>query len=140
MKHPLIGEWTLVSCEHRLEDGSIARPLGVRPLGRLIYTAAGTMMVMLMRRDRSPFRSPGLYEGAAGELAAAARGFVAYSGRWEAKKGAVVHHVDMSFFPNWIGTRQLRFFKIARRRVTFTTRSYESRGARQVARLVWRKR
>lgn len=139
LRHPLVGEWLLVSCEHHLAGGAVSRPLGVRPLGRLVYTKAGTMIVMLMRRDRKPFRSSGLFEGATAERAAAAESYVAYSGRWEPQVGSVVHHVDMSYFPNWIGTRQLRFFKISGSRVTFTTRPYESRGIRQVARLVWRR-
>lgn len=136
-KHPLVGTWTLVSCEHRLSDGSLWHPLGENPLGRLVYTPDGAMIVMLMRSDRPRFSSAGLFEGTPEELAAAGEGFIAYSGRCEVRAGKASHRVDMSFFPNWIGTTQLRAYRLKGRRVAFTTRSFSVRGVRQTARLVW---
>lgn len=137
LSHPLVGTWRLIACEHRLSDGRVTRPFGPKPRGRLIYTAEGRMIVMLMDPCRPPARSGQLFEAAEPELVLAARGFVAYSGRWRVLGGKVVHRVEMSLFPNWVGTSQVRAFSIRGRRVTFSTRAFCVRGVKQTARLVW---
>lgn len=133
----LAGAWRLLSCEHRYSDGRVTRPFGPKPLGRLIYSADGMMTVLLGDRGRPPCRSGQLFEATDAELARSARGFVAYSGRWELEGKQVVHHVDISLFPNWIGSRQLRLVELRGRRLTLSTNPFEVDGVRQTARLVW---
>jgi hypothetical protein len=134
----LIGTWELVSCEHFLDGGAVERPLGESPLGRLVYTADGYMIVMLMRRDRARFASNQLFEAAGAELAAAGRDFIAYSGPYELDGSTAIHRVDMSYYPNWIGTAQIRAYALENGSLSFETRHFEVRGVRQKARLVWR--
>lgn len=138
-KHPLIGTWTLVSCVHRLEDGTKWHPFGERPAGRLVYTEDGHMMVMLMARGRVPAGSGQIFEASDSERAAAASGFLAYSARCELGKDRVVHHVDLSLFPNWVGSAQLRSYRLTKDRVTFWTRRFPVRGKYQTASLTWRR-
>ncbi len=133
----LIGTWRLVSCEHVYSDGRVERPFGDSPIGRLVYTPDGYMIVMLGDPNRPLFKSHGIFEGSEGELAAAARGFIAYSGRCELSEDQVVHRVDVSLFPNWIGTAQLRKYEINGERVRFSTRPFVSNGIEQTAHLVW---
>jgi hypothetical protein len=35
-------------------------------------------------------------------------GFVAYGGRYSFSGDRVIHHVEMSLFPNWVGSDQER--------------------------------
>lgn len=133
----LVGTWRLVSCEHRLAGGKVWRPFGPRPRGRLIYTPDGYMMVLLMDPARPRSASQGIFESSAAERAAAATGFLAYSGRCELRGGKALHRVDLSLFPNWVGTAQLRSFRVRGKRARFWTRPFESRGVAQTALLVW---
>ncbi|MBI5200024.1 MAG: lipocalin-like domain-containing protein, partial [Elusimicrobia bacterium] len=51
----------------------------------------------------------------------------------------VVHRVDLSLFPNWVGTAQLRSYKLTGDRVTFWTRRFPIKGKWQTASLTWRR-
>lgn len=134
---PLVGTWRLIVCEHRLPGGRRLHPFGRRPGGRLIYSPDGWMMVMLMARGRKPSASSQVFEATDAERADAARGFLGYSARWRVRGGTVVHDVDVSLFPNWLGRPQVRRFSVKGRRVTFTTGPFLVNGVRQTARLVW---
>ena len=136
---PLVGTWTLASCEHELEDGSKTFPFGREPRGRLIYTAEGRMLVVLMDSGRANAKSHELFEATDAELAAWSRGCVAYSGRWEPRGEKVVHHVDVSLFPNWVGTRQLRAVKLTGDTLVLSTRPFTVKDVVQTARLVWKR-
>lgn len=96
-------------------------------------------MVLLMAAGRKRAASEQVFEASAAERAEAAKGFLAYSGRCDLGKDGVVHRVDLSLFPNWVGSAQLRSFELAGDRVTFWTRRFEIRGRRQTASLTWRK-
>ena len=135
--HPLIGAWRIVSCEHRLSNGSVTRPFGRKPKGRLVYTADGRMIVLLTAANRPLCDSGQLFEARDEELATAMRGVVAYSGRWRAHGDQVRHQVEISLFPNWVGTVQVRAFKLRGRRVSLTTKPFNVRGVKQTACLVW---
>ncbi|MBI4349505.1 MAG: lipocalin-like domain-containing protein [Elusimicrobia bacterium] len=139
MRHPLVGTWRLVRCEHALEDGTRWQPFGPRPRGRLVYTPDGFMMVMLMTAERKRSASGQVFEATSSERAAAAAGFLAYSGRCDLAKDRVVHRVDLSLFPNWVGTAQLRSYRLSGDRVTFWTRRFAVRGRWQTASLTWRR-
>ena len=122
---------------HRLEDGSSWYPFGRSARGRLIYTPDGFMMVMLMNPDRPAAASGQLFEASAAERAAAAEGFLGYSGRCAFRGGQVVHEVDLSLFPNWVGSAQLRAYALEKDTVTFETRRFLANGRQQVASLTW---
>ena len=134
--HPLVGTWRLVLCEHRLAGGRVWKPFGPGPTGRLVYTPEGRMIVMLgdPRRKRA---AGSLFEATYEELAASAQGFIAYSGTWRVRGSKVFHTVDMSLFPNWVGTTQMREWEVRGRRVSFSTRAFRVDGQRQTAHLVW---
>src|SRR5918992_3291400 len=75
-------------------------------LGSLLYTADGRFSVMISRAGRTWFDSDDLLGGATEEKALAVEGFVAYAGRYSFHGDRVVHHVELSLFPNWVGTDQ----------------------------------
>lgn len=104
----LLGAWELVSY-YREEDGRKTYPLGRDPKGYLLYTADGYMSAQLMRAEERPSYSlGGLHQGTQAEMAEAAQGYHAYSGRFEVdeKNQTVYHHNTVSLIPNRVGAVQ----------------------------------
>ena len=90
-----------------------------------------------MRPDREPFSSGDLLGGSDDEKARAAEGYVSYCGRYEYHGDSVVHHVELSLFPNWIGGIQERSVDLSENRLTLRARPLVIGGVEQATRLVW---
>jgi len=73
------------------------------------------MSALLMNPDRPKFSSGDTMKGTANEVRAAFERFDAYCGTYtiDTEKTTVTHHVLSSKFPNWVGTDQIRFFKVS---------------------------
>ncbi|HKQ27331.1 MAG TPA: lipocalin-like domain-containing protein [Burkholderiales bacterium] len=113
----LVGVWKLERWTS--EEGE---PFGPGPVGTLIYTAEGTMISCFMRRDRTPVAA------SMEELAAwrrrprskdlerrfveAALSFNSYCGRYSIEGTQVHHDVEIALFPDWIGKRLTRDFRL----------------------------
>lgn len=139
-KDDFIGTWVLVSCEHRLDDGSKTYPLGPRTKGLLVYTAEGYMTGALMDPDRKSFKKGDLFGGTDEEKAMAATGYVHYAGKFEVEPTRVLHHVEISLFPNWVGSIQQRFYRFYDGdKLDLHTNVFVSQGVRQSAHLIWRR-
>ncbi|MEU1622658.1 lipocalin-like domain-containing protein [Streptomyces sp. NPDC005722] len=119
LRASLTGGWRLVSYEATdVVTGEVVEPFGPRPRGLLTYGPDGCMAAQIMRAGRPEFRHGRLEEGLPGELAAAAAGYLAYAGTFEVPAAdTVVHHVEMSLFPNWVGGSQKRIADLAGRRL-----------------------
>ncbi len=111
----LEGTWRFIFLSGTSAKGDVFYPYGENLFGRLMYDAIGNMSVLLMHPDRPKFASDDMMKGTSEEIKAAFEGFDAYCGTYEvdAEKGAVTHHIQGSKFPNWLGTDQVRFFKIS---------------------------
>lgn len=110
LREQLVGAWRLVSYEVRPRDGSaLVYPLGRDARGWLLYTPDGYMSAQLMAAGRPAFAEGDLQRGTADEYAAAARGYIAYSGPFRVDDdGTLTHEMDVSLFPNWIDNIQQR--------------------------------
>jgi lipocalin-like protein len=137
MSNPLVGTWRLVSWENRTVDGTTSYPLGNDAVGFILYTDDGYMAVAIMRRDREPFAAEDLLGGSSEEKARAAETYVSYFGRYEYRGDSVIHHVEVSLFPNWSGVEQERLVEVAGDRLTLSTRPMLFHGMQQSAHLVW---
>ena len=105
----LVGRWRLVSWSSRADDGTVTHPLGERAEGSLIYTAGGWVSVHLAEADRASLQTVDPLRGSTdAERAAAYSTYSAYCGTYQVEGEAVVHHVLMSLFPNWVGTELRR--------------------------------
>jgi hypothetical protein len=133
----VVGVWRLISWENRAADGEVTYPMGVDALGYLIYTADGRFAVMISRQDRPSFAGSDLLGGTTEEKTRAVEGFVAYGGRYIFHGDRVVHHVELSLFPNWVGTDQKRVAEFSEGRMTLSVGPLLLGGKHQVARLVW---
>ena len=104
----LIGTWKLILAEGRYEDGSVIYPWGQNASGFLIYTQEGYMSAVIMRSDRPHFLVSDMLGGSVEEQAQAARSYLSYCGPYEIQGDKVIHHVEASLFPNWVGEDHVR--------------------------------
>lgn len=136
-EHPLIGTWRMVSYELESATGAISYPYGRDPTGYLIYAADGYMSVAFMTGDRIPYAGGDRLRGTPEERAAAADTYVSYCGRYELREDRVIHHIEVSLFPNWVGVAQTRYFTLAGNRLTLRTPPLLMGGSTQTGRILW---
>ncbi|MFC2039355.1 lipocalin-like domain-containing protein [Chloroflexota bacterium] len=139
VKEQFIGTWKLVLSEFRLSDGQAVYPLGKEATGMLMYDASGHMSAQLMRRDRPTFASDDPFSGTLSEIKPAFEGFAAYFGTYEIneERAIVVHHVEGSLFPNWVGGNQIRFFELSGDRLTLSAPPIPMSGREMTGFLIW---
>jgi Lipocalin-like domain len=135
----LVGGWRLRSWVSIADDGAEARPMGEAPDGVLAYTADNMVVGIMSPADRPRFVTDDVTGGTAEEQAAAFATFIAYGGRYEIDGDTVIHTVESSLFPNWIGTQQRRRFTLSDdgRTLTLTSPPLVLGGTRRVQRLTW---
>jgi hypothetical protein len=76
----------LVSCVARDSDsGEESHPMGVHPLGLIMYAPDGFMSAQLSTANRSPFQGSDPQNGTPDEYTEAASGYLAYSGPFDVK-------------------------------------------------------
>jgi hypothetical protein len=102
-----IGVWKLICCQRRSKDGSIEFPYGEKPVGRIAYDNAGRMSAILMRQGRISTLVPG---------------FTAYFGTFDVDEATttVIHHVQASLVPDWVGRDLRRTYRFHENRLTLT--------------------
>ena len=135
---PLIGCWKLRSCVRTLRDGQTQYHFGRNPVGRIEYDKAGRMFALLTRPGRRSSVSPGmeLDNAPEDELRNAVTGFVAYFGTFDIDEAThtVIHHLQASLFPSWVGTDLERNFHFEGRSLVLTRLSPDGASS---DRLVW---
>ena len=135
----LVGAWRLVSWENQAADGQVTYPMGADALGYVIYTGDGRFSVTISRRGRAGFAAGDLLGGTTEEKARAVEGFVAYAGRYSFHGDRVIHHVELSLFPNWVGTDQQRSVELSGDRLILSASPLLLAGKQQLPRLVWQR-
>jgi hypothetical protein len=138
----LVGSWVLESYEARDPDGTVHAPFGPEPVGLLVYGADGRMAVQAMDPRRPAWARDAPDEERAAERAAAADGYIAYAGRFEVEDGdapVVVHHVETSLVPNWVGRPQRRAVALDGDRLQLTAPALDVGGRTTTPVLTWRR-
>ncbi len=79
------------------------------------------MSVVIMTANRPKFATENILRGSTEEKAAAAGTYISYCGKYEILDGKVIHHVEVSLFPNWVGVDQERFFEFQGDRLLLST-------------------
>ena len=138
-QHSVTGTWSLVSYEARKADGVVGYPLGRDAIGYIMYAADGHMSVAMMSADRTNYASSDLREGTVEEKLAAAETYVSYCGSFELQGDVVVHHVEVAFLPNRVGTSQERTFKVSGDTLRLSTPPMLIAGVEQTGHLVWKR-
>ncbi len=131
MKERFIGTWNLVYYKIVKDDGTVfAYPYGKNCKGNILYTKEGRMMALLMNPDRPKFEIAHPWKGTTEEMKKAFCGYTSYTGRFEIEENKVIHQVDMSLFPNWIGTNLVRSFEFSsdNRELLLSTTPFNAKG------------
>ena len=121
------------------DDGSVVDPLGENAVGVISYQYDGYMSVEIMAADRTPFRDGDVFGGTPEERSAAISTYLGYAGPFEvrADEGAVVHHIEVCSYPNWIGDAQVRVAELDGDVLTLSTKPMVFQGVERTATLVW---
>ncbi len=129
-----VGTWKLISYEARFEDGRVEYPMGKDAVGRIIYTTEGYMSGHLMRK-----REEGEFDinNVQSEVLNKITDHVSYTGRFEVRENTVVHFADISVFPNWVFSEQVRFFEFEGDKLKLSTGPLKINGETQFSHLIW---
>src|SRR5437879_7032976 len=108
----LVGSYGLLSFQDIADDGEIREPLGLNPVGFIVYSAERCISAVIMRAGRPNFVDGDILGGSDAERVAAFGSASAYAGRWAIEDGQVVHRLEATTFPNWTGTEQRRTYEL----------------------------
>ncbi|AVJ19518.1 lipocalin-like domain-containing protein [Serratia rhizosphaerae] len=136
-----VGSWSLVSSVFKSEAGTLSYPLGAQVVGRINYEANGAMAAQLYSAVRPRFASEDLAQGSDQELRAAFINMICYFGRYQIDEPdqRVIHQVEGCSFPNWVGSRQVRFYTFAGDKLTLRTAPLQIGNGVQIGELVWQR-
>ncbi len=140
-KNSLLGIWSLISFEVVGAAGRIDYPYGRTPVGYILYTQNGFMSVSVMSSGRKLFAA-NEFAGIAGtqqEKAAAFDEYLTYSGRYETDGNRVVHRIEMSLFPNWVGSEIERRIAFDRDTLILTGLAGDDRATWPTVRITWKR-
>jgi hypothetical protein len=139
LDNPLIGTWKLLSYQLVGSRGRIRYPYGEDAIGYILYGPDGYMAVSIMSAERQPFAGTDILRRTTEEAAAATRTYLSYCGRYQLFPDRVVHHVDVSLFPNWTGTMQERYYRLDGDILELSTAPKLLEGKEPRAYLVWKR-
>lgn len=143
LRERLIGGWLVESfVETDVEKGTESYPFGRSPLGSIVYTRTGLMSAQLQAEGRSPFKGGDVFRGEPQEYVAAGQSYLAYSGEYSVDEATsrVFHDVKVSFFPNWVGMRQVRVIDFDGDRMRFSfEKPIRSNGTLKYSTVTWKR-
>jgi hypothetical protein len=117
LRKRLIGTWRLVSFEDRDDpNGEWTYRYGKNPKGYFIYDETGHVTIQIMRTPPPPkFASGDDAKPTPEEAMAIYSGYSAYFGTYtvDEARHIVIHHVEGSLRPSYIGTDQERPFELS---------------------------
>ena len=137
-----IGTWKIVSVEERRANGEVVEPrYGARPSGYIMYDATGHVAVQIMKPGRPRFASDDAAQATAAEAKSAFDGYGAYFGTYEVNEaeGYVVHHVEGSVFPNYVGSDQKRGFELSADQLILKPPPRQVGGEQHTTRVTWQR-
>jgi len=120
MKNNFIGIWLLNSMYSEADDGSKVYPIGKNVNGILIYTDDGYISAQLGNANRTNFNNSDFRLGQKNEIIEAFNSYISYYGKYEINidKKFIIHNVEMSLFPNWVGTKVKRYYSFSNNQLT----------------------
>lgn len=109
----LVGVWRVVRFCGIDSTGTVTQPLGEHPTGLFVYTPSGYLSLHAMRTPSVPPFDGGDFAPTGPEARALLQGYFGYFGTYTiTSDSTVVHHVIGGTIPSYIGTDQLRYYRI----------------------------
>lgn len=130
-----MGRWRIVEWVQHYDDGKKQYPLGRNPHGFIQYDR-DRMFCFLCGGERKHL-SGGQWTAPEAEKAAAYASCFSYSGTYEIAGDEILHRVDLSLYPNWVGTTQRRRAVLREGRLSLSARLEEGTPEARTAELVW---
>jgi hypothetical protein len=134
-----LGTWKLESCELQTAGGSTKYPYGKNATGYIMYLEKSRMAVIISGDNRKSFATDDLLGGTTDEKLAAFDSYISYCGTFEVGNETVIHHIDTSLFPNWVGTDQERIYRFEGDLLYLSTKPFLIQGEQQTAYLIWQR-
>ena len=134
-KAQILGRWRIVEWVQRYDDGTEKYPLGRKPQGFIQYDS-DRMFCFLCSAERKPLTG-GQWTSPDAEKAAAYASCFVYSGTYEIAGDEILHKVDLSLYPNWVGTTQRRRTLFREGHLALTARLEEGTAEARTAELIW---
>ena len=140
IKNEIIGTWKLVSWVYKNEKGEEVHYFGKNSTGLLMYDDNGYMNAQLMKEKRPAFASDSINGGTPEETYGAFHTYLAYFGKYyEQNPGEMVHIVEGSLFPNWVGHREVRYGRIEGDQLILSTPPIYAQGTEIVFYITWKR-
>ena len=128
----LIGTWKIESCEARYLDGRIGpHPVGEGARGYILYNPDGYMSLEIMAERRLPFNEQDPFAATEEEYLSAYRSHLSYSGTFAIRGEEIIHAIEVSSYPNFIGECINRHVRIEEDRQYQTTQPFFIHGESQ---------
>ncbi len=125
LRDALVGAWKLIEyyIPDKTNDGAKFYPMGDDATGFLTYTPDGYVSAHMMSSGRPAYKSGRLHTGTIEEMAQAAKGYMAYAGQYEVHEeaGTLIHHMEVSMNPTWLGQAQERHVRLEGDTITITS-------------------
>jgi Lipocalin-like domain len=132
----LLGNWKLVS--FFTEDTQTKQRnnvYGEKPTGSIGFTPAGRFFGFVTAEGRKPALT-------GEEQAAAFRSMLAYTGKWRVEGDKFITAVDIAWNPAWVGTEQVRYWRLDGNKLFITTAPIpnpSAAGSTMIGTLIWEK-
>jgi lipocalin-like protein len=137
-KNGLVGTWKLLSASYVMDNGQINQePYGPHPTGFITYTTDDRFMVTIAFDGRKTLSVNDPITAPVEERAQAFATFGAYAGRYTFTRDKVIHHVEVAWIQNWVGTDQVRLVTLKGDRLSLRTLSSPIGGVSHTAELVF---
>ena len=134
------GSWSLLGWRTVDAAGAtIGYPFGEHASGTVFYSPGGAMQGQLAAEHRPQLATSDPIGGSESDRAAAYSSYVAYWGRYRLEPGRIVHVVQSSLFPGWIGGEQVRYATLTDDVLTLRTPPTEVAGTVLVHELRWQR-
>ena len=140
LRNKLVGAWRLLSYVERDSPGGPSRyPHGDDAQGLIMYTPDGYMSAQIQSSGRPDYDRPVASGGTPEQAAAAALGYLAYSGRYfvDEVSGDIRHQATLSLVPNYLGQFHLRHSDLDGDRLTLSSELTLPDGRTVYSSLLW---
>jgi len=120
----IVGVWKLVSFSTKeVAAGTVAHPLGEKPVGYYIYTKGGRLLALQVAQDRKPPAGANPTDAERVELF---KTMAANAGTYSLEGHTLTTTFDVTWNQAWTGTSQKRQIEIAGNKLTVTSAPFKS--------------